>query len=77
MLDAAKTKHYSNCDFVVTILYLYSTSCLPSEWHLTKIRRGEQQKVNITRKLLIFVKTTKFYRVVTRKPTINKIAKIR
>jgi hypothetical protein len=50
VLDAAKTKHCGDCDFVVTVLYLYGTSCLPSEWHPTKTRRGEQQKVNITRK---------------------------
>jgi hypothetical protein len=50
VLDAAKTKHCGNCDFVVTVLYLYGTSRLPSEWHPTKTRRGERRKVNITRK---------------------------
>jgi hypothetical protein len=56
VLNAAKTKYYSNCNFIVTVLYLYSTSYLPSKWHLTKTRRREQQKVNITRKLLILTR---------------------
>jgi hypothetical protein len=56
VLDAAKTKHYSNCNFVITVLYLYGTSRLPSEWHPTKTRRREQQKVNITGKPLILTK---------------------
>jgi hypothetical protein len=57
VLDAAKTKHCGNCDFVVTVLHLYGTSRLPSEWHPTKTRHGEQrQKVNITRRLSILTR---------------------
>jgi hypothetical protein len=50
VLDAAKTKHCGDCDFVVTVLHLHGTSRLPSEWHPTKTRRGERRKVNITGK---------------------------
>ena len=56
VLDAAKTKHCGDCDFVVTVLHLHGTSRLPSEWHPTKTRRGERRKVNITGKPSISTK---------------------